>query len=161
MAATTTPSITWLADKLRADYPEFSFQLSDDWRWSPDENTIYYAEDADAPALLLHETAHAILGHHNFNRDLELLHIERDAWQHAQTTLSPTYQLSVPNELIDTSLDSYREWLHQRSLCPGCQATGVQQQTRHYSCLSCHTTWRVNDARSCALRRYQLKNPAG
>ena len=78
------------------------------------------------------------------------------AWDKA-LQLAPEYDVAITDELIEESLDTYRDWLHSRSLCPHCNATGVQTATRHYQCLACHHAWRVNEARTCALRRYETK----
>jgi len=156
MAATTTQSITLLIDKLIAAYPAFHFKRGADFRWDPTQKTIFYNEASSDTASLLHELAHAILGHESFNKDIELIEIERDAWTHATKQLSPIYDIAIPNEIVEEALDTYRDWLHARSTCPNCSATGVQTKKGTYSCIVCSTHWRVNDARVCALRRYTL-----
>lgn len=149
-------SITSLITKLRADFPQFAFAPGEQFHWSPSEQTVYYAEPSgDAPSLL-HELAHAVLGHRQYARDIELIAIERDAWSYAVETLGPRYNVVIDEDAVEDSLDSYRDWLHARSLCPGCQATGVQTARHQYKCLACSEQWRVNDARMCALRRYKL-----
>lgn len=151
------PSITSLLVTLKAAYPQFTFLPSAQARWDPENMTIYYEEADDAHAELLHELAHGILGHTSYKRDIELIGIERDAWEHA-ASLASTQAIVIPQEKIDDALDSYRDWLHSRSLCPGCGATGVQNSRNAYACLACQTTWRVNEAKTCALRRYKI-NP--
>lgn len=148
------PSISLLIHKVVADYPQFTFTAGDTNRWHPQKKAIYYTED-DAK-LLLHELAHALLDHSDYKRDLELLAIERDAWAYAKEQLAPQYDTMISQDDIDTSLDSYRDWLHARSTCPSCAATGIQSQASTYRCLACHTIWRVNEARICALRRYTI-----
>ena len=159
MAATTMPSINSLVKQLAADFPQFQFVTGDDCRWHPETQTVTYTTTS-RPAEILHEVGHACLAHQDFSRDIQLLAMERDAWQYATTTLAPKYAVTITEESIDEALDSYRDWLHARSLCPQCGATGVQSGRAGYRCLACLTTWRVNDARQCALRRYQTKNPA-
>ncbi len=126
------------------------------FRWSPKEQTIYYETTGDTISLL-HEVAHAALGHKDYSRDIELLKMERQAWDYTAGTLASAYGISVPNDYIEQMLDTYRDWLHDRSLCPNCEANGIQSDKKQYRCLACGTQWHVNDARTCALRRYQNK----
>lgn len=117
---------------------------------------MYYNESSDDAALLLHELAHAVLKHADYTRDIELIEMERDAWDHARTVLAPRYSVPIDDAIIEDSLDTYRDWLHARSTCPDCQAIGIQIKLHHYRCLACGAQWKVNDARICALRRYKL-----
>jgi hypothetical protein len=80
--------------------------------------------------------------------------MERAAWEKAGE-LAPTYEVTIQPDLVEQQLDTYRDWLHDRSVCPNCEANGVQTDVNHYRCLTCDDTWRVNDARRCALRRYR------
>ena len=154
MDATTMPSTSSLVHKLTQEYPQFTFVPDSEFHWSPQKKSIFYAQDS--AALLLHELAHALLGHTSYARDVVLIEMERDAWAYARTTLAPQYNLKITDDEIDSSLDTYRDWLHARSICPECKATGVQIQTDEYKCLACYTHWHVNEARTCALRRYKV-----
>ena len=155
MDATTMPS-TSLLRRLKHDFPALSFVQSSEFRWSPKDSTIYYAATPDAAALL-HEVAHAVLEHTEYAYDIELLAMERDAWDYARNTLAKKYTVAISQEQTESMLDSYRDWLHDRSICPTCDATGVQTAPRRYTCLACDSVWRVNEARSRALRRYKVK----
>lgn len=150
------PLTSLIIPKLAVDYPEFTFTPSDDNRWQSHTKTIFYT--SDDPAVILHELAHAILGHDAYSRDLDLIAIERDAWSYAKNHLAPRYDITITEEAIDVSLDSYRDWLHARSTCPSCSATGIQTGVDIYKCLACRASWRVNEARLCALRRYTIRN---
>jgi hypothetical protein len=150
------PSINSLISKLQHDHPEFQFQAGDLFQWSPTESSISYDPTSNDPASLLHELAHGILGHANYTKDIELIDMERAAWEYTKQTLGPTYGITIMDDVIQGSLDTYRDWLHARSTCPHCQATGIQSKKYEYKCLVCSTQWRVNDARICALRRYTL-----
>lgn len=146
-----------LLNTLVKQYPQFHFHSDttlDTYRWDPESSTIFYpSRGGDAPSLL-HELSHALLGHASYTRDIELLGMERDAWQYALVNLAPQLSVAISEETIQEALDSYRDWLHARSLCPHCEATGIQSAKHTYTCIVCHTTWNVNDARQCALRRY-------
>ena len=150
------PSIASLLPKLQADFPALTFTAGDDFRWSPQDKTIYYLMDSPDNASLLHEVAHATLGHSRYTKDIGLIEMEREAWEYTQQHLAASYHVTIDEETIQTALDTYRDWLHARSTCPNCQATGVQTKADQYKCVACHMQWRVNEARICALRRYKL-----
>lgn len=147
------PSTASLIPRLKADFPDISFTIGADYLWSPNNQTVYYIENPDSQSLLLHELSHGLLGHSDYSRDIELIAMERAAWDKA-IELTHKYGLKIDNDTVETTLDSYRDWLHARSTCPECEATGLQIKKYTYNCLACTHTWRVNEARICALRRY-------
>ena len=148
------PSIRSILNVLQRDHPHLTFQASETFYWSPSEHTIYYAENSNDVAALLHETAHALLNHQSYERDVQLLGLESEAWEYARVTLAPKYNITLDNDTVEDDLDSYREWMHRRSTCPHCGALGAQTGEHEYLCPTCQHTWRVNEARLCALRRY-------
>ncbi len=153
------PSILSLIKKLRVAYPDVKFAKDQDFHWSYETRTVSYqiGDSEPASAYLLHELAHALLDHHLYNRDIELLAMERDAWHYALHQLASVYEVKISDEVIETAMDSYRDWLHARSVCPNCQASGVQTGKSLYQCVICRHEWRVNEARICALRRYSIQ----
>jgi predicted RNA-binding Zn-ribbon protein involved in translation (DUF1610 family) len=160
MDVTTMASTRSLINKLIADFPAYQFISDDNFHWSPQNKTIYYIPLGEE-SVLLHEIAHAILGHTEYRRDIQLIEMERDAWNYAQHTLGINYKIPIKQEIIDATLDTYRDWLHARSTCPSCNAIGIQTKKQHYKCVSCGQSWRVNDARLCGLKRYKtIKNNA-
>jgi len=143
-----------LTARLTRDFPKFKFKKSKVAHWSPVKNTIFYTED---DAKTLHELSHALLGHADFIQDIELIHLERDAWEKARE-LAPGYGVKITDDIVETALDDYRDWLHARSLCPKCSQTGLQSRTDLvYSCLNCSARWTANDARTCGLKRRLVK----
>lgn len=155
MGVTIMVSINSLVKKLALDFPEVRFHVSEDFLWSYEHQTVYYdISSPEAASFLLHELGHALLAHNSYNRDIELIKLERDAWEHASRNLAPRYGLSIKEDVIQDNLDTYRDWLHDRSQCPLCQSTGLQIKSRTYRCLACNKLWRVNEARLCALRKY-------
>ncbi len=144
-----------LAARLSGDYPDLRFISGDEFRWDPEQKTIFY-ESTGEPAFLLHELSHALLDHDDYLKDVRLLEMERDAWEHAIFSLAARYEVRITEDLAQDALDSYRDWLHARSRCPRCSATGIQIKKYLYRCIVCRETWKVNDARSCSLRRYPL-----
>lgn len=150
------PSISSLIHNLSADYPAITFTEGVRFSWSPSEHTVTYVSgEANAEALLLHELSHGLLEHARYSKDIELLSMEVAAWENAKE-LAQHYEVVLHDEAIETHLDSYRDWLHDRSTCPACSATGYQTSKDTYTCPACAHSWRVNEARICALRRYSL-----
>lgn len=149
------PSTNLLIKRLKVDYPSFTFEASDKFLWSAKRRTIHIDPQAvHCSEFTLHELAHALLDHQGYRIDIDLIKLERDAWEYAQTHLGHAYGHTIDEEIIQDNLDTYREWLHSRSECPDCNATGIQTRSKNYRCLSCGHSWRVNEARLCALRRY-------
>ncbi len=138
-------------------FNEYAFVEGSMFKWSPSTKTITVQfDDPTGVERLLHEIAHAELMHKNYSYDVRLVMLERDAWKHAQTVLAPLFSLSIDNDIIQDDLDSYREWMHKRSTCPTCSATGIQSNKHTYRCIHCSSLWTVNTARGCALRRYKI-----
>ena len=161
MAATNTPK-TNLINSLRQDFPQFKFESSDNFHWSHTENAIFYPEndesnDSSYNLSLLHELAHALLGHSGYNLDIDLLKIETAAWELASSELAPKYGIEVDEDSLQDDLDTYRVWMHRRSLCPNCNINGFQQSDLRYKCPSCGRIWQPNEAKFTMLRRYNKK----
>ena len=149
-------SISSLIHKLKTDYPKFSFIEAEQFSWSPDTHTVNYSRGpAHASSLLLHELSHGVLDHHQYERDVQLLAIETAAWEKAKE-LAEHYHVRLTENTIQDHLDTYREWMHARSTCPECTATGYQSTKSTYSCPACTHEWRVNEARLCGLKRYKI-----
>ncbi|MEO8691851.1 MAG: hypothetical protein ABI397_03665 [Candidatus Saccharimonas sp.] len=144
---------------IASEYPHLSglsIEPGAEFTWdSANVKIIYDPNDPNLPVQLLHELGHAVLKHSAYKQDIVLLKLERDAWEKAQS-LGKAVAIDITDEVIKNSLDTYRDWLHDRSLCPNCSATGVQI-SEHYECIACGQAWRPNEARSCALRRYKTK----
>ena len=156
MDVTIMPSTASLILRLKADYPQFTFKPAGRFLWSPSEQTIYYTDEADSYGFLLHELSHGLLGHADYGYDVELIAMERAAWDRA-IGLAKNYDLAIDNELVQSTLDTYRDWLHARSTCPNCQATGLQTKKLNYTCPACRHNWRVNEARICGLKRSAIR----
>jgi len=161
MDATTTHSIHSLIRRLKTAHPQLTFEVADEFLWSPDTNTIFYnPSETEAANLLLHELSHALLEHKKYSRDVELVAMETSAWDEAKRyadSLPDDVRVEINDDVAQNHLDTYREWLHARSTCPKCSATGFQIGPSTYSCPACARSWRVNEARICALRRYSLQ----
>lgn len=155
-----------LLTKLPSDFPGLAFVAGHDFRWSPQTQTIIYSQATEDETMaawsLLHEVAHALLGHTNYRSDFELLQLEAVAWYKA-AELAQNYGYKIDSDHIQDCLDTYRDWLHQRSTCPRCGTTSLQASARQYHCHNCSTGWTVTASRFCRpYRRRQTtkKSPA-
>jgi len=139
-----------LLDRLIIDFPDIFFKEGENFHWSPKTNSVIYSKESKKNSnwTLLHEVAHAKLNHRTYESDIELLRMEVLAWQHA-SKLAKKYDIKIDDDYIQNCLDSYRDWLHQRSTCPKCDNHSLQQDSTHYFCFNCHTTWKVTIARFC------------
>ena len=159
MAATTMQSTSSTAKQLIADHPSINFVIGAVFRWSSESQTITHPAIDSIEQLyqLLHEVGHAQLNHKDYSSGAELLRMERDAWAYATSVLASNYQIpdSELHQSADNALESYQDWLHQRSLCPSCSAVGIEKTKNNFHCIACRQSWKANDARSCQLRRYK------
>ncbi len=155
--AVITMQFTELTDRITAAF-NYTFSPGGVPMWSPAAQTIFYhpAEQIEDIWNLLHEIAHAELKHTTFELDIELIDHETQAWHHAVSILAPRFDLIVDDEHVQGHLDTYREWMFERSLCPNCGQTGLQTQNT-YRCINCRCLWRANEARLCALKRVRLQ----
>ena len=152
------PQTSAVHKTLLGAFDDIVFEVSDDFRWLPAQKTVQFdPQDPYVTERLLHEMSHSLLGHSSYSRDIELIGMERDAWHHAKTVLAPRFGLTLAPSVIDEDMDTYRDWLHARSTCPTCGATGLQTGTGEYTCVTCRGAWRVNHAIGCQLRRYKKK----
>lgn len=141
---------------LRERFPHLQFTPGRQFVWSPETSEVIYKSAAtgqSAAWALLHETGHALLGHQGYKADFELLRLEIEAWQRARQ-LATGLGLTIDEDHIEDCLDTYRDWLYKRSICPTCSAKCLQQgDFVHYRCFNCHTTWRVTASRFCRAYR--------
>jgi predicted RNA-binding Zn-ribbon protein involved in translation (DUF1610 family) len=135
--------------QIAADYPQFNFKPGAQEHWSPRTKTITYSDSEPPEELrygLLHELAHALLGHNNYQSDFELLKMEAEAWQLA-AKIGHNYKIELDEEHIQDCLDTYRDWLHRRSQCPTCGLHVLQKNPTAYQCFNCGASWQVSSRR--------------
>jgi hypothetical protein len=143
---------------LSKDYPALGFEPGSVFTWSPKNKRIIYKTDDSgliASWSLLHEVGHALLDHQDFNSDFELLTMEVEAWEKAKQ-LAAQHQITIDDDHIEDCLDTYRDWLYQRSTCPDCTSSSLQTDRRTYECFNCGMTWQVSSSRHC--RPYRKKS---
>lgn len=151
-----------LLTKLKTSYPELRFTPGDQFYWSPETEEIFYnqaSEEEEDAWSLLHETGHALLKHQNYQADFELLRLEIAAWQRARHLAEKLF-VNIDEDHIQDCLDTYRDWLYKRSICPTCTTKCLQQSDFiHYRCFNCHTTWKVSASRFCRAYRSTTNAP--
>lgn len=142
---------------LIAKYPFINFAEGAEYRWSPRRTEVTYKKNLKlsrtAPWSLLHEVGHALLNHKSYRSDLELISMESEAWSKAQE-IGKQYGYEISDDHIQNCMDTYRDWLHQRSACPVCDNRSLQQDSKHYKCFNCGQIWSVSSSRFC--RPYRL-----
>lgn len=141
---------------LKTTYPHLSFVEGEQFSWSPKTRTVTYRlkrQKYPAEWSLLHEVAHGLLEHHSYQTDFELLLLEVAAWEKAKD-LAREYDLVIDDDHVQDCIDTYRDWLYQRSACPDCGGTSLQYNAVTYKCFACETAWTVTASRFC--RPYRL-----
>lgn len=149
--------------QLAQDFPSISFESGQSFYWSPRTKKVFFrhTESTDEIAVwsLLHEVGHALLKHRTYESDFELLDMEVEAWIKGQE-LAIKYGYQIDPEHIQDCLDTYRDWLYQRSTCPTCTCSSLQTDNRTYRCFNCSTVWHVSSSRMCRpYRRKQKEAP--
>ena len=128
-----------LLKQLKTDYPKLNFEENERFTFHP-PNTIYYNAEIERPDLqLLHELGHFLNNDSDYTSDIALLRIESNAWATAKK-LAPNYKIKWDEDFIQARLDSYRDWLHNASLCSVCQINGYQSGP-FYHCPLCGKKW--------------------
>lgn len=127
--------------RLRQDFPELRFCQGQKFTFRPPHTVIYESLEKikypkEYQLSLLHEVGHALLGHMAFATDSERVKMESAAWGKAQE-LAARYKIEFDAEFSEAQLDSYRDWLHQRSRCRTCGLTRYQTLDGVYHCPYC------------------------
>jgi hypothetical protein len=122
--------------RLCSDYQDFRFRMGRKFAFRPPKTIIIGPPEPFAELLALHEVSHAICEHKDFRMDVERLKMEVQAWEKARE-LAARYNVDYNEELVQRELDTYRDWLHQKSRCPICGLTRFQTPDGKYHCPSC------------------------
>ena len=125
---------TFLA-KIKSDFPELRFVQGRKFAFRPPRTVVVPCDDPE-PLLLLHEVGHAISKHQSFKTEVGRLKMEVEAWEEAKK-LCAKYKIAIDEDLIEGELDTYRDWLHQKSRCPLCGLTRFQTPDGAFHCPKC------------------------
>ncbi len=127
---------------LKKDFSQYKFFNGKRFTFRPPRTIILEpAEDfLEMPEKyklsVLHELGHAISEHKFYATDPERLKMEREAWEKAKGLCS-RYGVVYDTEYAEEELDTYREWLHQKSKCSECGLTRYQTKDGQYHCPGC------------------------
>lgn len=126
---------TELLHKIKLSYPDLVLKKGRKFAFKPPRSIFIGPEEPQDDLLLLHEVGHAILGHSDFTIDVDRLKMESAAWKKARE-LASDFGVEIDEEMIQNQLDTYRDWLHQKSRCPECGLTRYQDKDG-YHCPQC------------------------
>ncbi|MEI6249354.1 MAG: hypothetical protein WCP00_02000 [bacterium] len=150
-----------LINKLEKKYSKIKFEESDKFYWSPSKEIVYYnssTKDIDSSKwALLHEVGHALLQHKGYDQDFILLRMEVLAWEKAKK-ISKKFSVKIDEDHIQDCLDTYRDWIYKRSLCPKCSTISLQNnKDNKYRCFNCSSVWQVTSSKFCRPYRTLVK----
>lgn len=122
--------------KIIEEFSDFTYKTGKKFTYIPPKTIIIGPSEPRSELLLLHEVSHAILKHKSFKTDVERLRIESCAWEQAKI-LAKSLKIPFSDDFAESRLDSYRDWLHSRSLCKKCHITRYQTPDGKYHCPLC------------------------
>lgn len=128
-------------------YPSFLWRLGPRFKYKSPK-AIFIDENSTLPYLnfclnSLHELGHALSAHKDYKTDVERIRIESEAWERAKEEIEKhpnwqkNYQIIFDDNFAESQLDSYRDWLHQKSKCKKCGLTRFQTKDGAYHCPHC------------------------
>ena len=137
-----------LISEIAHDYPDFTIRPGRRFAWKPPRTIIYEQNGTYPPAyfalLTLHELGHAVLGHKHYSLAVDRLKIESAAWSEARRLFRSYQKRGILPEswswdagFVEDQLDTYRTWLHQKSLCKTCGLTRYQTPDGAWHCPRC------------------------
>ena len=121
---------------IKNTYPNLAFKQGKRFSFRPKNTIIFDPTAENFKFLLLHELGHALNGDFSYKTDIERLKIEVSAWKTAKS-LAKTFKIPFDEEFMESELDSYRDWLHKKSLCKSCGLTRYQTPDGAYHCPHC------------------------
>lgn len=128
--------------RLKTDFVQFRFRKGKRFTFRAPRTIIlepvedYMGAEEKYELSALHELGHALLEHRFYTTDPERLKMESAAWEKARE-LCLQYGVVYDTEYAEGELDTYREWLHRKSCCPGCGLTRYQTKDGRYHCPGC------------------------
>lgn len=141
-------------------YPGTTFTAGKEFCWSFNALTITYPTTSMPRELfiasLCHELGHAECSHSTFSSDVHLMQLEKQAWAEAAVIAQKVFDVTIPDTHIEKCLDTYRDWLYTRAVCPACKQCGVQFLSNKYRCIFCNTAWLVNQSRLCNVIKKRI-----
>ena len=125
-----------LVGRLKRDFPKVRFVTGRRFEFRPPRTVVIGPDEVHAEMLLLHELGHALTERYTFETEVERIRIEAEAWEKARQ-LATQYGVLFDEETAQDELDTYRDWLHQKSRCPKCGLTRFQVAGGGFYCPRC------------------------
>lgn len=125
-----------ILQRLEKDYPDLKFVSGNNFAFRPPRTIVFEQGASNFDLLILHEMGHALCGHKTFKMNIRRLKMEVEAWEKARE-LAETYGVSFDEDVAQGELDTYRNWLHQKSRCPNCGLTRFETPEGEYHCPQC------------------------
>lgn len=125
-------------ERLIRDFFDFKFVLGAKFSFRPPKTIVIGPPEPFSRLLVLHELGHAVCGHRDFRMDVTRLKMENQAWEEAKK-LAVRYEIEANEDVVQNELDTYRDWLHQKSRCPICGLTRFQTPDSQYHCPRCES----------------------
>ncbi|MBQ2660046.1 hypothetical protein IJF86_01320 [Candidatus Saccharibacteria bacterium] len=129
-------NFTNLLEKVKQSYPNFTYKTGAKFAFRPPKTIIIGPYEPHSELVLLHELGHAIINKNSFKTDVERLKIESIAWEKAKS-LCQEFNQEFDSDFAESELDSYRDWLHQKSTCKKCGLTRFETTDGKYHCPHC------------------------
>ena len=126
---------TFLA-AVKNKFPDFRFKTGRKFMFRPPRTIFIGPEEEGDEILLLHELGHAILGHRDFNMNVQRLKMEMEAWEKARE-LAEEFGVPIEEDKIETELDTYRNYVDKKSRCPKCGLARYETPDGQYHCPRC------------------------
>ena len=121
---------------LQSVYPELIFKPGRKFLFRPPRTINYLQDNENFRLLLLHELAHALLGHSSYQTSLQRLKLERDAWARTRQ-LCAKHHVPFSESLAEAELNTYRDWHHQKTLCKTCGVSCLELNAKSLYCPFC------------------------
>ena len=125
-----------ILERLGEDHPNLKFVAGKKFAFRPPRTVVFEKGAKNFDLLLLHEVGHALSGHKTFEMNIERLKMEVEAWEKARE-LADTYAVPFDEDVAEGELDTYRNWVHQKSRCPKCGLTRFETREGEYRCPQC------------------------
>ena len=144
--------------QIKDQFLEYDFQEQSYYGFDSNKKKVYFIAKTDQepenPLLLIHELAHAELGHLDYQSDLELVLIEIKAWDKARA-ICQDIEVEYDPRLRDACIQTYIDWYKLRGTCPNCDTLCINKHQK-YNCYQCLTSWEVSSSLHPDPRKYNL-----
>jgi len=141
-------------------FTDLQFEPANFFLYSSSQEIVYYNPQKLQTNIgrlnLLHEISHSLLGHTDYDYDIELLIMEVKAWDKTRE-LAPQFKVKIDESYIRQCIQSYDQWVSLRATCPSCKNFNFQHSKSEFRCFNCQTRWQVNSRKDKRVTRTIIK----